>query len=223
LDVKMAQILLKKTFFLSLTAGLIVPVAVGVVAPAAYAQFSDSYNFLKAVKDRKGEEAEKFLSEPGSVIINTRDGSTGETALHIVIQRRDSTWLGYLLQKGANPNLADKKGTTPLMLATQLGYVDGIDWLVRKKAVVDQTNRSGETALILAVQLRNPEAVRALLKAGANPDKTDSRAGYSARDYAKQDGRASAIAAIIESNGKADAAATTKPTELDFSGIASPK
>jgi ankyrin repeat protein len=223
LDVKMAQILLKKTFFLSLTAGLIVPVAVGVVAPAAYAQFSDSYNFLKAVKDRKGEEAEKFLSEPGSVIINTRDGSTGETALHIVIQRRDSTWLGYLLQKGANPNLADKKGTTPLMLATQLGYVDGIDWLVRKKAVVDQTNRSGETALILAVQLRNPEAVRALLKAGANPDKTDSRAGYSARDYAKQDGRASAIAAIIESNGKADTSATTKPAELDFSGIASPK
>lgn len=219
----MAQILLKKTFFLSLTAGLIVPAAFGVVAPAAYAQFSDSYNFLKAVKDRKGEEAEKFLSEPGSVIINTRDGSTGETALHIVIQRRDSTWLGYLLQKGANPNLADKKGTTPLMLATQLGYVDGIDWLVRKKALVDQTNRSGETALILAVQLRNPEAVRALLKAGANPDKTDSRAGYSARDYAKQDGRASAIAAIIESNGKADAAATTKPTELDFSGIASPK
>lgn len=219
----MAQILLKKTFFLSLTAGLIVPAAFGVVAPAAYAQFSDSYNFLKAVKDRKGEEAEKFLSEPGSVIINTRDGSTGETALHIVIQRRDSTWLGYLLQKGANPNLADKKGTTPLMLATQLGYVDGIDWLVRKKAVVDQTNRSGETALILAVQLRNSEAVRALLKAGANPDKTDSRAGYSARDYAKQDGRASAIAAIIESNGKADAAAMTKPTELDFSGIASPK
>ena len=219
----MAQILLEKTFFLSLTAGLIVPAAVGVVAPAAYAQFSDSYNFLKAVKDRKGEEAEKFLSEPGSVIINTRDGSTGETALHIVIQRRDSTWLGYLLQKGANPNLADKKGATPLMLATQLGYVDGIDWLVRKKAVVDQTNRSGETALILAVQLRNPEAVRALLKAGASPDKTDSRAGYSARDYAKQDGRASAIAAIIESNGKADAAATTKPTELDFSGIASPK
>ena len=219
----MAQILLKKTFFLSLTAGLIVPAAFGVVAPAAYAQFSDSYNFLKAVKDRKGEEAEKFLSEPGSVIINTRDGSTGETALHIVIQRRDSTWLGYLLQKGANPNLADKKGTTPLMLATQLGYVDGIDWLVRKKAVVDQTNRSSETALILAVQLRNLEAVRALLKAGANPDKTDSRAGYSARDYAKQDGRASAIAAIIESNGKADAAATTKPTELDFSGIASPK
>ena len=217
----MGQILLKKKIYLAVAAALILPAAAGIVAPAAMAQFSDSYNFLKAVKDRKGEEAEKFLAEPGTVIVNTRDGTTGETALHIVIQRRDSTWLGYLLQKGANPNLADKKGTTPLMLATQLGYVDGIDWLVRKSAQVDQTNRAGETALILAVQLRNPEAVRALLKAGANPDKTDSRAGYSARDYAKQDGRASAIAAIIENHVTVDAA--KKPAALDFSGIGTPK
>lgn len=191
------------------------------LSPAA-AQFSDSYNFLKAVKDRKGDEAEKFLAEPGSVIINTRDSTTGQSALHIVVERRDSTWLSYLLQKGANPNLADKKGLTPLMLATQLGYLDGIDWLVRKKAQVDQANRSGETALILAVQLRNAEAVRALLKAGANPDKKDNRAGYSARDYAKQDGRASAIAAIIDNYGKDDAA-SKKPTDLDFSGIGEPK
>jgi uncharacterized protein len=217
----MGQISLKTKLGLAAAAGVMLPVAAGVVTPAAQAQFSDSYNFLKAVKDRKGEEAEKFLSEPGSVIINTRDGTTGETALHIVIERRDSTWLGYLLQKGANPNLADKKGTTPLMLATQLNFIDGIDWLTKKKAAVDQTNRSGETALILAVQLRNIEAVRALLKAGANPDKRDSRAGYSAREYAKQDGRASAIAAVIENHGKADV--TPKPSGLDFSGIGEPK
>lgn len=217
----MGQALLKKSFFLALVAAIGVPAGVGIIASPVAAQFSDSYNFLKAVRDRKGEDAEKFLSEPGSVIINTRDGSTGETALHIVIQRRDSTWLAYLLQKGANPNLSDKKGTTPLMLATQLGYVEGIDTLTRKKAQVDQTNRAGETALILAVQLRNAEAVRALLKAGANPDKKDSRAGYSARDYAKQDGRAGAIVSIIENDGKTDTA--KKPAELDFSGIGAPK
>ncbi len=217
----MGQALLKKSFFLALVAAISIPAGVGMIASPAAAQFSDSYNFLKAVRDRKGEDAEKFLSEPGSVIINTRDGSTGETALHIVIQRRDSTWLGYLLQKGANPNLSDKKGTTPLMLATQLGYVEGIETLTLKKAQVDQANRAGETALILAVQLRNAEAVRALLKAGANPDKKDSRAGYSARDYAKQDGRAGAIVSIIESHGKTDA--PKKPAELDFSGISAPK
>ena len=217
----MGQISLKTKLVLAAAAGVMLPVAAGVIAPAAQAQFSDSYNFLKAVKDRKGEEAEKFLAEPGTVIINTRDGTTGETALHIVIQRRDSTWLGYLLQKGANPNLADKKGTTPLMLATQLEFHRRHRLAGTEKGAVDQTNRSGETALILAVQLRNTEAVRALLKAGANPDKKDSRAGYSARDYAKQDGRASAIAAIIENHGKTDA--TKKPTGLDFSGIGEPK
>jgi hypothetical protein len=74
---KMGHILLKKTFFCVAVAGLLLPVTSGVVAPAAMAQFSDSYNFLKAVKDRKGEDAEKFLSEPGSVIINTRDITSG--------------------------------------------------------------------------------------------------------------------------------------------------
>ena len=217
----MGQFFVNKKMILALVAVTLFSVASGVMAPPAQAQFSDSYNFLKAVRERKGDEAEKFLSEPGTVIVNTRDSTSGETALHIVITRRDSTWLGYLLQKGANPNLADKKGTTPLMLATQLNYVEGIDLLVKKKVQVDQTNRSGETALILAVQLRNAEAVRALLKAGANPDKKDSRAGYSARDYAKQDGRATAIVAILESNGKTDA--TKKPAELDFSGIGDPK
>ena len=200
---------------------LALPVASGLVAPSAQAQFSDSYNFLKVVKERKGDEVEKFLSEPGSVIINTRDGGTGETALHIVIARRDSAWLGFLLQRGANPNLADKKGITPLMLATQLNFIDGIDWLIDHKTQVDMTNRSGETALILAVQLRNTESVRALLKAGANPDRKDNRAGYSARDYAKQDGRASAILSIIESADKKQKPADSKA--LDFTGVVEKK
>lgn len=198
--------------------------ALSLCAVPAAAQFSDSYNFLKAVKDRKGEDAEKYLNEPGSgaVIVNTRDNSSGETALHIVTLRRDLTWLGYLLGKNANPNLADKNGVTPLMLATQLGWSEGAEVLIKLKAQVDATNRSGETALIRAVQLRNVPMVRLLMKAGANPDKQDTVAGYSARDYAAQDGRASAILAIIESGGKEAEAPKkdeTKKGELDFSGI----
>jgi ankyrin repeat protein len=198
--------------------------ALALTAVPATAQFSDSYNFLKAVKDADGKEAEKFINQPGSgsVIINTRDDGTGQTALHIVTERRDLTWLGYLLGKGAKPNVADKKGVTPLMLAVQLGWADGASLLLRLKADVDATNRAGETALIRAVQLRNTELVRLLLKAGANPDKQDSVAGYSARDYATQDGRGNAILALIESGGKADADAKKdgdKSGDLDFSGI----
>lgn len=168
-----------------------------VVPGVATAQFSDSYNFLKAVKGRDGAEATKFLSEPGTVIVNTKDGSTGETALHIVISRRDVAWTGFLLQKGANPNLRDKQGLTPLMLATQLRFVEGARTLLSKKANVNQTNNQGETALIRAVQLRDSEMTRLLLNNGADPDRTDTLAGLSARDYATRDRRASAILAEI--------------------------
>lgn len=195
--------------------------AVLVLAVPAAAQFSDEYNFLKAVKERKSEVVEKYIAAPGSNI-NTTDDSTGETALHIVTKRRDSDWLSFLLGQGAKPSIADKNGVTPLMLAVQLGWPDGASLLLRLKADVDATNKSGETALIRAVQLRKPEMVRLLMKAGANADKQDNVAGYSARDYAAQDGRASAILAILDGGWKDEAPAKedeSKSGDLDFSGI----
>jgi uncharacterized protein len=202
-----------------------VAAAFGLAVPAAYAQFSDSYKFLKAVTDRKGDEATKMIDEPGAgaVIINTRDDKSGRAALHIVIDRRDSDWTHFLLSKGANPGVIDKKNVTPLILATQLGFAEGAELLLRYKADVDQANRSGETPLILATQLRNAEMVRLLLKNGANADKTDNVAGLSARDYAKRDGRDSKILPLIEANDAAKKLAPKKGGGLDFSGIGAVK
>lgn len=188
-------------FLIFLRHAWIAVAAISFSVPAA-AQFSDSYSFLKAVDDRDGEEANKFLNRPGTVIINTRDISTGRGALHIVVERKDSTWLAFLLQKGANPDVRDKEGLTPLMLATQLRFVDGVRILLAKNADVNDTNKQGETALIRAVQFRDAELVRLLLANGADPDRTDTLAGLSARDYAQRDRRAASILAEIE---KADA------------------
>ena len=68
---------------------------------------SDGYKFLEAVKKRNGDEVTRFLEEPGSILVNSRDISSGDTALHIVTQRRDPVWLRFLLAKGANPNMAN--------------------------------------------------------------------------------------------------------------------
>jgi len=181
------------------------------IPAAASAQFSDSYNFLKAVRDRDGDKATQMLNEPGSTIVNTKDITTGESALHIVTQRRDVTWMGFLLQKGANPNARDKNGVTPLMMATTLRFVEGAETLLARKAKVDDANNSGETALIRAVQLRDLGMVRLLLKAGANPDKQDTIAGQSARDYANGDFRNPQILEAITSNDKDRKQGTTSP------------
>jgi hypothetical protein len=50
--------------------------------------------------------------------------------------------------------------------------------------------------------------VKLLLAKGADPDKKDSAAGYSARDYAKRDTRSRALLAAIESVAKPKPAKT---------------
>lgn len=165
----------------------------------ALAGFSDGYNFLKAVKDRDGAKVTELAGRAGSTIINARDISTGETALHIVVERRDAAWVAFLLAKDANPNITDGSGTTPLMLATRLRFIEGAEALLNNGAQVDKPNNSGETPLIRAVQLRDMGLIRLLVKNGANPDKSDALAGMSARDYAIRDGRSQAILDILDS------------------------
>nr|WP_255326276.1 ankyrin repeat domain-containing protein [Sphingobium sp. EM0848] len=164
--------------------------ALALLAPvAAQAQFSDNYNFLKAVKDADGQKVTDMIQKPGSTVINSRDVSTGDTALHLVVAKRDNSWLTFLLAKGANPNLTDNNGNTPLMDAVQARFEEGVRSLLTYNAQVDKPNGSGETPLIRAVQLRDVGLVRLLVAQGANPDKRDTIAGMSARDYAERDGR----------------------------------
>jgi ankyrin repeat protein len=173
---------------------------------AAQAQmFSDGFSFLKAVKERDGEKATSLISTPGSVVVNTKERSTGNGALHMLARERDLTWLSFLLAKGAKPNLQNNQGDTPLAVAAQIGWVEGAEQLIKMGASVDLPNGRGETPLIVAVHNRDAAMVRLLLNSGANPDRSDSVAGYSALDYARQDGRSSAILKLIEARQAAKA------------------
>lgn len=183
-------------------------VALALLTPTVVqAQFSDTYNFLKAVKDKDGQKVTDLLQKPGSTVINSRDVNSGENALHFIVARRDATWLTFLLAKGANPNLTDNDGNTPLMDAVQGRFEEGVRALLTYKAQVDKVNDSGETPLIRAVQLRDVAIVRLLVAQGANPDKRDTMAGMSARDYAQRDGRTPGLVEALDA-----AKPASKPT-----------
>jgi ankyrin repeat protein len=171
--------------------------AVLAFASPAAAQFSDSYNFLKAVKDKDVGAAIELADKPGTTVVNTRDASTGEAAIHMVARRGDLGWLGLLYQKGANLNLKDRDGNTPLILAAVTRWADGISTLIRLKAQVNAQNRLGETALLKAVQGRDLAMVKLLIEAGANPDIADN-SGTSARSVADSDTRAASIAKLFK-------------------------
>jgi uncharacterized protein len=180
--------------------------AMALSAVPAAAQFMGAgYKFLEAVKKKDGEAVEKTLgATPG--MINTRDVTTGETGLHIVTQRRDLTWLRYLLAQGANPNVRTDKGVSPLGTAVSLGWADGVEVLLGGGAHAnDPDGSTGETPLIAAVHQRSVELVRLLVKAGADPLRADN-SGRNARDYAELLGKDSAIWGEIDTAAKAAAA-----------------
>ncbi|CAN5544785.1 hypothetical protein BH09PSE4_BH09PSE4_10650 [soil metagenome] len=171
---------------------------------------SPGYKMLEAVRKSDGDELTKMLNKPGTTVINYRDPGSGEGALHIVVKRQDPLYLKFLLSHGADPNLRDGKGNTPMLLAVDTGFDGAIPILVAYKASIDLANSSGETPLIHAVQRRDLMMVRDLLAAGADPDKTDVIAGRSARDYALSDTRAPEIAKVIS--------AVPKKVKRDVSG-----
>lgn len=156
--------------------------AVALAGPAGAQYQSDGYKFLEAVKDREGDVVTQYLKEPGSTLVNTRDITTGETALHIVTKRSDPLWIRFLAQNGANPNIRDKEGNTPIQIAVIVGPIDSVEALIKAGADINTTNIAGETPLITAVHKRDVPMVRLLLEKGASPDQNDN-SGRSARDY----------------------------------------
>jgi ankyrin repeat protein len=178
-------------------------IAAAAMAVPASAQIGgyEGEQFVAAVKKADNENALKLL-QANPNLVNARD-MNGNTALVTAIQNRDDEWTAYLLKQGADPNIASTNGDTPLMAAARIGYTDAADWLIQLGAKVDATNRMGETALIIAVQHRQLPVVRLLMGAGADPDKTDSAQGYSARDYAKRDNRTPELLKIIEAKKNA--------------------
>ncbi len=193
------------------------------VSGAALSQvkLSPSSTFLEAIREGDGAKVNELIQNPSINVVNTRDPKTGETALHILTQQRNTEWLSVIISRGGNPNIGDNKGELPLHIAAQLNYVDGALVLLKGKAKVDGLNNAGETPLIRAVRFRNVDMVKLLMKNGANPDLTDHETGRSARDYATEDPRGRPVLTVIETGGKDIDPAKPAPT-LDFGGDFTP-
>ncbi len=179
-----------------------------VAVPAAAQQKSDSYDFIDAVRKQDGAKVDGFLRDKSKSLVNSKDRTTGEGALHIAAARSDALYLRVILQEDdANPNLQDRRGNTPLIIAAGRGWVQGVEILLRYRANANLANASGETPLIRAVQAHNIEIATALLKAGADPDRTDNISGKSARDYALEGTRWPSMVKLLSDAPKLKAGA----------------
>jgi hypothetical protein len=124
----------------------------------------------------------------------------GLTLLMIAVSRRqsvdqssdiDRSWTArLLLEAGADANLTDKDGNTPLLLNRYDATV--VQYLLQAGAKIDARNNAGETALMRA---ETPELTRILLLNHADPSLRDA-AGETALDIAKREHNDAKIAVL---------------------------
>ena len=75
-----------------------------------------------------------------------------------------------LIENGANVNVADGDGTTPLQQAAYNGSIETVQALLSKGANVSLGDRNGRAPLHIACSMRRADVIELLLRAGADPN-----------------------------------------------------
>lgn len=73
-------------------------------------------------------------------LINMTEPKQGLSALYQATMDRDEDLVQFLLSLKAQPDIQDKKGCTPMMLAAQLGYYKIVYLLIKHNANVTLTD-----------------------------------------------------------------------------------
>jgi ankyrin repeat protein len=142
---------------------------------------------MGAINNRKIANVKVLLDAGGDV--NAKVPETGDTPLTLPLYYAyDSTQIiRCLLDKGADPNAANKYGRSALMLATFRKPRSVIEALLRAGADVNARDLKGNTALMEAADNNNLEAVEVLLAAHADASIKNSK-GDTALSIASREG-----------------------------------
>jgi len=100
---------------------------------------------------------------------NINDNYNARMLLYAIKNRINAETINFLLDNGINPNEMNitPHWTTPLILASSLGYLNIVNALITKGAYINATDYKKETSLYKAVKKEHIEVVYALLKFGA--------------------------------------------------------
>ena len=101
-----------------------------------------------------------------------------------------------LLAKGAEVDVKNKWGETPLHEAAEHGHLDVVKALLAKGAEVDAKNKHGKTPLHLAAKDGNLDVVKELLAKGAEVDAKDED-GRTPLDLAASEGHLDVVQASV--------------------------
>jgi ankyrin repeat protein len=143
----------------------------------------------------------------------------GQSLLHYACEGGDPAIVGFLLQSGADPNLKDNHGKTPIysLLSNNANEqrLQCLDLLLNAGIDLHSQNDQSEDPLFLAAQMHSPEYVSRLLAAGAPLNQKEAKVGWTPLHMAcVQDEKKHGILSVIRMLLEAGADSTVQ----DFSG-----
>jgi hypothetical protein len=113
--------------------------------------------------------------------------SSAESDLHRAARTGDIAFLQSRLQQGADPNLRDALGRTPLFDAVAAGKIEAVRALLAAKTDVNAKSWAGKTPLIEAAALGRADSAKLLIDAGADLN-ADQRGWGTALETAERSG-----------------------------------
>jgi ankyrin repeat protein len=152
-----------------------------------------------------GAKVNQQLTGPAAIAKLAQDGgdrtlAAGATPFMRAARSADLELMRFLLDKGADPKLANKDGLTALMLASGIGWNDhvrgteaqaleAVQLCVEKGLDIKTATEKGDTALHGAAERGADEIVKYLVEKGANPSAKNKR-GLTPLDIANGKGGA---------------------------------
>ena len=150
---------------------------------------------IKAIHARDMQQAQELAGS--NVRLDEQVCSEGETALIESIAGGMSQISANLIAAGANVNLADRRGVSPLMYAAWHCQEDILSFLLNQHANVNAVDADGSSALMFAAyQCENAYVLAKLLKAKADVN-ARSKDGETALTLAAASGAECAVRMLV--------------------------
>ncbi|XP_056125405.1 ankyrin repeat and EF-hand domain-containing protein 1a isoform X2 [Rhinichthys klamathensis goyatoka] len=109
------------------------------------------YRLLQCVQDGEKPYIEKLISMGVDDLINLTEPCEGYGVLHLVSVANNPDMLEFLVAQGARPDVQDRRGRTPLMLAAELGYDGIVSLLAKKNADMKLVDKDGKGLLFYCI------------------------------------------------------------------------